>query len=338
MNNKKIAGGILAASATVLAGMFTGVPAQAVSTTDDAKAPAVVSQAVTAGSAADYWTPERMENAIPGSVLVEDSLAHSSFMAKANQATVERGEHTTIKNNNGKGPGTGNNGKGPNKGSETPSASDEAPVDHIGKVFFTLGGSNYVCSGNAVTSNNQSTVSTAGHCLNEGPGAFATNWIFVPAYDNGNAPYGEWTAEELFAPTEWVNQGNMAYDTGFAVMAPLNGQTLGEVVGASGVEFNAERGQNYTAYGYPAAAPFDGQTLKSCSGQAINDSISPEFETQGIPCDMTGGSSGGPWFINSDHTGNQNSVNSYGYGGVDAMFGPYWGSVIQDVYSQASSS
>ncbi|GAA1346421.1 trypsin-like serine peptidase [Arthrobacter roseus] len=332
MNNKKIAGGLLAASATVLAGMFTGMPAQAVGTVDDdAKAPAVVSQAVTAGSSADYWTPERMENAIPGSVLAEQSKAQSSVMAKANQATVQRGEHVTITGNNSDKSKKGN-------GAATPTAGSENPVDHIGKVFFSLGGSNYVCSGNAVTSNNQSTVSTAGHCLNEGPGAFATKWIFVPAYENGNAPYGEWSAEELFAPTQWVNQGNMAYDTGFAVVAPLNGQSLGEVVGASGLDFNAEREQNYTAYGYPAGAPFDGQTLKSCSGQATPDTISPEFETQGIPCDMTGGSSGGPWFINSDSSGNQNSVNSYGYGSVDAMFGPYWGSVIQDVYSQASSS
>jgi V8-like Glu-specific endopeptidase len=35
-------------------------------------------------------------------------------------------------------------------------------------------------------------VSTAGHCVNEGPGDFATNWAFVPAYNNGSAPFGTW--------------------------------------------------------------------------------------------------------------------------------------------------
>ena len=40
-----------------------------------------------------------------------------------------------------------------------------------GQVFFTMGGSNYVCSGTAAASGNQSVVTTAGHCVNEGPGA-----------------------------------------------------------------------------------------------------------------------------------------------------------------------
>ena len=49
-------------------------------------------------------------------------------------------------------------------------ATRVSPVSHIGKVFFTLGGVDYVCSANSVTSANGNTVSTAGHCLNEGPG------------------------------------------------------------------------------------------------------------------------------------------------------------------------
>jgi len=56
-------------------------------------------------------------------------------------------------------------------------------------------------------------------------------------------------------------------------------------------------------------------------------------QSQGIPCNMTGGSSGGPWFTG----GLQNSINSFGYGGVpNTMFGPYWGSVIQGAYNTAA--
>ncbi len=62
-------------------------------------------------------------------------------------------------------------------GGPTPSA---AIIKSTGKVFFTLGGVNYVCSGSATSSGNKDVVSTAGHCVNEGPGAFATNWAFVP--------------------------------------------------------------------------------------------------------------------------------------------------------------
>ncbi len=217
--------------------------------------------------------------------------------------------------------------------------ASETPVKHIGKVFFTLGGANYVCSGNSVSSTNKSTVSTAGHCLNEGPGAFATKFTFVPAYLNGAAPYGMWTAKALYAPTQWSSGGDMTYDTGFAVMNTLNGQNLADVVGASGVQFNAARGLTYKAFGYPAAAPFNGESLKSCSGTATNDPYNPQFNTQGIPCNMTGGSSGGPWFIGTSSTGYQNSVNSYGYGSKSTtMYGPYWGSVIQQAYSTAAAS
>ena len=53
---------------------------------------------------------------------------------------------------------------------------------------------------------------------------------------------------------------------------------------------------------------------------------------------MTGGSSGGPWFIGSGSTGYQNSVNSFGYSNVEnTMFGPYWGSVIMSTYEAAAA-
>ncbi|MFF1827799.1 trypsin-like serine peptidase [Paenarthrobacter sp. NPDC058040] len=215
----------------------------------------------------------------------------------------------------------------------------ETPVKHIGKIFFTLGGANYVCSGNSVTSANKSTVSTAGHCVNEGPGAYATNFVFVPAYLNGSAPYGKWTARALYSPSQWANNGNMQYDTAFAVVNTLNGQKLADVVGSSGVQFNAARGLSYKSFGYPAAPPFNGESLKSCSGTATNDPYNPQFGTQGIPCNMTGGSSGGPWFIGNSSSGYQNSVNSYGYGSNSTtMYGPYWGTVIQSTYTTAAAS
>src|SRR5690349_4417181 len=45
-------------------------------------------------------------------------------------------------------------------------------VKTTGKVFFTEKGLNYVCSGSSTTSANHDVVTTAGHCVNEGPGAF----------------------------------------------------------------------------------------------------------------------------------------------------------------------
>ena len=91
------------------------------------------------------------------------------------------------------------------------------------------------------------------------------------------------------------------------------------MVGGQGVGFNLARGLSYNAYGYPAAPPFNGETLQSCSGTASDD-VWGGTQSQGIPCNMTGGSSGGPWLTGGSTI---NSVNSFGYDGVpNRMFGP----------------
>jgi hypothetical protein len=256
-----------------------------------------------------YWTASRMRHA----------SAAPAPAAETPAEPVARGTKVTVK--------------------DTPASSDAqaataAVSSTTGKVFFTLGGSDYVCSGSATSSSNADVVSTAGHCVNEGPGDFATNWAFVPAYNNGSAPFGTWTARNLVTTGEWANDGDINYDTGFAVMNTNAGSHLTSVVGGQGVAFNLARSLSHTAYGYPAAPPFDGETLKSCAGTAVDDSFGGT-QSQGISCNMTGGSSGGPWFTG----GVQNSINSFGYDGVaNTMFGPYWGSVIQGAYDAASTA
>ena len=310
-------------AAALLALTAAGGATAAPSASGDTDQPSVTSAAVDGTGAADYWTEDRMRNAIPGDVLAGKALERGNT---SSAASVKKGSNTQVRGGKGR----------------TTIAVSENPVDHIGKVFFTLAGSNYVCSGNAVVSANKSTVATAGHCLNEGPGAFATNFIFVPAYLNGAAPYGKWTAKALYAPLQWSGSGDMQYDTGFAVMNTLDGKYLSDVVNESGVEFNADRGLTYKSYGYPAASPFNGESLKSCYGPASNDPNNPQFLTQGISCDMTGGSSGGPWFIQASPatgaSGLQNSINSYGYNRSPVMYGPYWGTVIQVTYTSAAAS
>jgi len=317
---RSLASGFLTFSAAAVLALASAGGASAAPAPSDGKATTSVARVtVDAAGAADYWTPDRMQSAIPGDTLAGKALERGN---RSNPGLVEKGKPATTKGTKGK----------------PTIAQSENPVSHIGKVFFTLGGANYVCSGNAVSSKNGSTVATAGHCVNEGPGAYATNFIFVPAYENGAAPYGKWTAKALYAPKAWETNGDMTYDTGFAVMNPLNGKTLTSVVGGSGVAFNQARGLTYTSYGYPAAAPFNGETLKSCTGTATDDPNNPQFGSQGIPCDMTGGSSGGPWFMGIGSNGIQNSINSYGYNRNPVMYGPYWGSVIESTYNNAAAS
>jgi V8-like Glu-specific endopeptidase len=267
-------------------------------------------------SAAQYWTADRMRAAIPAEVLVADRVASTPASDVAKGAPVTYGKPAPVPDID-------------------LYATSEAPVSNIGKVFFSLGGRNYVCSANSVSSTNGSVVATAGHCVHSGKGKYASRWIFVPAYQNGAAPYGQWAATSFSAPTQWTKGGDITYDTAFVKVAPLNGRTLAQTVGATAIAFNQARGLDYEAFGYPAAAPFDGQTLKSCAGTATPDPYG-QTQSQGIPCDMTGGSSGGPWFLGS---GAQNSLNSFGYNNIaNVMYGPYYGSVAQTAYATAAAS
>jgi V8-like Glu-specific endopeptidase len=245
----------------------------------------------------DYWTPARMKNAIPVGQKV----------------------------NKGKPGGGGSSG----------SAVSESPQPQFGKVFFTEGRTNYVCSGTATTSGNGDVVTTAGHCVNEGPGAYVTNFAFYPAYNNGaSATYGVWTARLLYTTSQWATSGDYDYDVGFAVMNEKSGTSLTTATGSYAPLWNPQRGQTMKAYGYPAAKPFNGQTLYSCNGVVVQDTYGGSTD-QGLACNMTGGSSGGGWIQN----GQLASVTSFGYTGVkNILWGPYFGSVIQALYNQAAAA
>ncbi|MBX6382928.1 MAG: peptidase [Microbispora sp.] len=213
-----------------------------------------------------------------------------------------------------------------------------------GRVFFTVAsgpdaGRSASCSGTAVTSANKSVVITAGHCVKLN-GVFHANWVFVPGYDKGNRPYGTWPATTLLTTAQWNSGENMDYDIAAAVVAPQGGKSLTDVVGGQGVAFNQPRGRQTYAFGYPAGAPYDGSTLVYCSGRTFDDSFSSR--DQGLSCGMTGGSSGGPWFMGFDTrtgTGLLNSVNSFKYTFAPYwMFGPYFGPEAEAVYNAAQKT
>ncbi|MET7796618.1 trypsin-like serine peptidase [Streptomyces decoyicus] len=208
-----------------------------------------------------------------------------------------------------------------------------------GRVFFTYQGRTASCSGDAVTSSNKSTVLTAGHCVKLG-GAWHTNWVFVPGYHDGEAPYGKWPAAKTLSTPQWTASEDINYDVGAAVVAPLDGKNLTDAVGGQGLSFNSGYSKAMYAFGFPAAAPYDGSKLIYCSGTTFKD---PLFSgDHGLACNMTGGSSGGPWFTTFDEktgTGLQSSVNSFGYQfWPNTMFGPYFGDDAKNLYTTAQSS
>jgi V8-like Glu-specific endopeptidase len=229
---------------------------------------------------------------------------------------------------------SGGGGGGGDTSSKSVEVQSPYPSAH-GKVFFTDGSFNYVCSGTALVSANESLVWTAGHCVNEGPGGYYDNFSFVPAYRDGKAPLGEFAATRLFTTSGWATSGEFGVDVGAALVATNGGgQTLSDAVQEVPITFDAERSGSYSIYGYPAAKKFSGQRLRVCETSWLLNDTNATPPTVGAACDMTGGSSGGAWM----RGGALVSVTSYSYRSLkNVLFGPYLTNEAQSLYAAAAA-
>jgi hypothetical protein len=270
-----------------------------------------------------YWTAARIASAIPRDIVVDRGRAP---LAKP--------------------PGTPGGGGGGSDDSTAPWEGGGDVQRTTGKVLFTLGSSNYVCSGSAVVDSlsGHSLVLTAGHCVyDDVANAFATNWVFFPAYED-NAVLSCagsdrcFTAAGLVTTEGWADR-DFEHDYAFAVIAPRSGTRLETAYGTQGIAFNQGERLGVYSFGYPHARPYNGNDLIYCAGTARDDPY--ESTTQGLACKMTGGSSGGPWFASFSEatgTGLLYSVNSYKYqNDKNTMYGPYFGNGAETTYDAANN-
>ncbi|GAA3196256.1 trypsin-like serine peptidase [Actinocorallia longicatena] len=208
----------------------------------------------------------------------------------------------------------------------------------VGKVFFTMNGKDFLCSAATVRSASRDLVVTAGHCAKNGRGAWAENWIFVPGYRDGGGADGGYTARRMFVADQWSKSGDDDYDVAMVAVAPTDGKHVADVVGANPIGFERPRGRRVFGFGYPAGGRYDGERLAYCSGRPAGDPHGVT-DAEGLHCDMTQGSSGGPWlstFDLSTGTGLITSVSSFKYADDDVtMYGPYFGAAIRRLYEQA---
>ncbi|MFH9422923.1 trypsin-like serine peptidase [Streptomyces sp. NPDC017529] len=332
--SRAVAGALTAAGALLVSALQSG-PAAATG------AAAPDRTGTGASAAAGFWTAERMREATPMDLMsagTEAAVPRTGTGPDTAAPAVPRGTERTVRPTLPGGTPAAPAPKAfPQKGAAWTGGG--AVTKTAGRVFFTYQGRTASCSGNAVTSANKSTVITAGHCVKMN-GAWHGDWVFVPGYHDGQAPYGKWAASKTLATPQWTASENINYDVGAAVVAPVGGQRLTDVVGGQGLAFNTGYNKPMYAFGYPAAAPYDGSKLVYCSGNTIKD---PLFSTDhGLSCTMTGGSSGGPWFTSFNEatgTGLQSSVNSFGYTFLpNTMFGPYFGDDAENLYDEAQSS
>jgi V8-like Glu-specific endopeptidase len=273
---------------------------------------------VSASAELAYWTPENMRNAVEA-----DQVTESASNLDQTSSDVSKGSPEM------------------KQGQAPRDTSVSYPLSTVGKLFMrSASGMNMVCSGTSIISNNRSTVDTAGHCL-----YWNREWvqtvIFCPLYDNGNIPFGCWAATDLEVPSDWLDArpNDLHHDFGMAVVAANGQERLSDLVGSAGWAYNQRIEQPFYAYGYPAAYPFDGQTRQSCAEGSTGRSWQHAGGTViSIPCNMTGGSSGGPWYMKQGNNWYVNGHNDFISSLMPKhMFSPYYDDTWHALYEKAQN-
>ncbi|MEV5439020.1 hypothetical protein AB0K80_23840 [Streptomyces sp. NPDC052682] len=239
-----------------------------------------------------------------------------------------------------------------------------------GKVFFDSPEGTMVCSATVVKDpahpGKSNLVWTAGHCVHAGKkGGWYRNIAFVPSYNDQGmsaaqlkdatreqvAPYGVWWGDWAQTSDQWIEQGGAtggdgaSYDFAVIHVTPekgSGGKSLEETVGSAlPVNFSAPavpQVRSVTAIGYPAAPPYDGQTLYRCQDKPGRLSLSASDPTMyRIGCSMTAGSSGGGW-VGAGSDGKPALISNTSIGPVRSgwLAGPRLGTEAKGVYDSVS--
>jgi hypothetical protein len=229
-----------------------------------------------------FWTPARMREARPLEYRVGPH-GGGRLLAAAQLATSS-GSSTQVPN------------------------PEEAPNTVNGRIFLRQGKLMGFCSGTAINSPTRALVLTAGHCVGSGPQGRRRRNIrssfleFVPAYNDGAAPFGAFVAirGEVLAPKQWTSFGNPDFDLGAFLTRPnAEGVNVADAVGGGAtIAMDLDRHQTFQSFGYPGET----KLMRTCSSPYIGDDAFsyplPGPPTQAIRCHWPPGSSGGGWLIN----------------------------------------
>ena len=174
------------------------------------------------------------------------------------------------------------------------------PYRAVGKLFFTVhNGSDKVCSGAVLRPR---LVLTAGHCVHSGSAdGFYENFLFIPAYHEGQAPFQAWNWSWVTTTGSWVSSnGTVPNKADFAIIEVedriFDNQVMriGDVVGWLGYRTNALHNNHTKKIGYPGNHD-QGQIMHQVDSQDVGSGTQ---NTWLYGSDMGRGSSGGPWVMN----------------------------------------
>jgi V8-like Glu-specific endopeptidase len=190
------------------------------------------------------------------------------------------------------------------------------PFSTVGKIFFTTPSGNKTCTASVIGNR---LLLTAGHCVHSGNGSstgWYTNFMFVPAFNNGSAPFLTWTVTYRGVESGWFYGGGTvpnAMDYGVLEVADqtvgTKVYTLGSVTGKLGWA---------TGLTYPNHAHIIGYSNNFDSGNMMHEVTAQSakaVDTNNVEygSDLGVGAGGSPWIQNfgvssAGETGGTNST------------------------------
>lgn len=216
----------------------------------------------------DYWTPERKKGAIP---IMQGVLCPEDDIGQADMDTTD------------------------------PEKADlsKMPFSAGGKLFFSIGGKNYIASANIMEKSNL--LVTAAHCVQDKEtGMIYDNFLFERCYDEGKSSE-KLTFKTIALKEYWHTKKDWKWDYAMAV---LNTNSSA----ASPLKYSTDNIENkiITNFGYPANY-YNGNKMVFVKGNAAR-----RYDNTWLinGCKMRGGSSGGAWVLEDNET--VVGVNSYG--------------------------
>ncbi len=224
------------------------------------------------------------------------------------------------------------------------------PYRAAGKLFFVDGKDSYVCSASLI---DRGLVLTAAHCVAEfGAKRMFSEWRFVPGYRNGDAPFGNWSAQKAYVLAAYPD-GTAPCDSGVVcrddiallVLQPqaddtgqpyYAGQRTGWFSHISGPQPFAASGLTHvTQLGYPVCLD-NGALMQRNDAQAVVSADNRNNTVMGSL--MCGGASGGPIIANFGIKPALTSTTEGSFGIPNMVIGvTSWGTQDPEVKQQGAS-